>query len=255
MGIQRDKIVKFCEEYLKVKDFEDKCHNGLQVEGKSEIKKIVTGVSLSQKLIEQAIAKKADMLIVHHGLFSGAWGSELQITGLYKNRLKLLLENEINLMGFHLPLDAHPEIGNNISLCKLLNLQDIKVLNTPDYGDIGYLGELKPEMELADFVDLVNEKLGVKAYSLAAGPQKVKKVGIISGGASPDYKAAVVAGCDTFLSGDIRESVVRAVEETGINFINAGHYNTEKLGVKNLGELLAEKFDLEVEFVDIPNEI
>lgn len=250
MAVNRDKIVKFCEDYLKVKDFEDKCHNGLQVEGKKEINKIITGVSLSQKLIEAAIDKKADMIIVHHGIFAGDWGEKLQITGFYKERLKLLLENEINLMGFHLPLDAHPEIGNNISICKLLGITK----NTEPF-DIGFIGELKTEMSFTDFVDLVNNKLKVNSYMIAAGPVKIKRVGLISGSASPDFKFFAEAGCDTFLSGDLRESVVRAVEETGINFINAGHYNTEKLGVQNLGELLAEKFDLDVEFVDVPCEI
>nr|MBD3359292.1 Nif3-like dinuclear metal center hexameric protein [Candidatus Buchananbacteria bacterium] len=250
MTVERNKIVKFCEEYLRVNEFEDKCHNGLQVEGKLEINKIITGVSLSQKLIKQAIAKKADMLIVHHGLFSGTWGSSLQITGLYKNRLKLLLENELNLMGFHLPLDAHPEIGNNISLCKILG-----ITQKTEPLDIGFIGELKTEMNLTDFVKLVNEKLQTDSYSIAAGPDKVKKIGVISGGASPDFKAFAQAGCDTFLTGDVRESVVRAVEEIGINFINAGHYNTEKLGVQNLGKVLADKFGVDVEFVDVPCEI
>ncbi len=252
--MDRDKIVKFCEEYLKVKDFEDHCHNGLQVEGVKEIKKIITGVSLSQKIIEAAIAKKAQMIIVHHGLFRSIFESK-QITGIFRNRLKLLLSNDLNLMGFHLPLDAHPEIGNNISLCRLLGLVNMKVLNTPDYGDIGYTGELDQPINFSDFVSLVNKKLNINSYNLAAGPNKVKKVGIISGGASPDYKAAVAVGCDTYICGDIREEIVRQVEEIKINFINAGHYNTEKLGVQNLGELVAKEFDIDVEFVDVPNNI
>jgi dinuclear metal center YbgI/SA1388 family protein len=250
MAVERNKIVKFCEEYLRVNEFEDKCHNGLQIEGKSDINKIVTGVSLSQKLIKQAIAKKADMLIVHHGFFSGTWGSSLQITGLYKNRLKLLLTNELNLMGFHLPLDAHPEIGNNISLCKVLG-----ITQKTEPLDIGFMGELKTEISFADFVKLVNERLQTDSYFIAAGPNKVKKIGVNCGGSSSVFNYFAIAGCDTFLTGDIRESVVRAVEETGINFINAGHYNTEKLGVQNLGKVLADKFGVEVEFVDVPCEI
>jgi len=250
MPIARDKIVRFCEEYLKTKDFDDKCHNGLQIEGKDEINKIVIGVSLSQKLIQAAIDKKAEMIIVHHGIFAGDWGEKLQITGIYKDRIKLILNNDINLLGFHLPLDAHPEIGNNISLCNLLG-----VTKNVEPFDVGFIGEVKDEVDFKNFVDLVNEKLEVKSYSIAAGPDKVKKVGIISGGASPDFKYFAQQGCDTFLSGDIRESVVSAVEETGINFINAGHYNTEKLGIQNLGKVIAKEFDLEVEFVDVPCKI
>jgi dinuclear metal center YbgI/SA1388 family protein len=250
MSIERNKIVKFCEDFLKVKDFEDKCHNGLQVEGKNKISKIVTGVSLSQKLIKSAIKKKADMIIVHHGIFAGDWGEKLQIAGFYKERIKLILNNNINLLGFHLPLDAHPEIGNNISLCNLLG-----VTKSVKPFDVGFIGEVANEISFSDFVKLVNEKLEVKSYSLAAGSDKVNKVGIISGGASPDFKHFAQAGCDTFLSGDVRESVVSAVEETGINFINAGHYNTEKLGIQNLGNVIAKEFNIEVEFVDVPCEI
>lgn len=234
---------------MKVKDVEDHCHNGLQVEGAKEVKKIVTGVSLSKKLIEAAIEKKAQMIMVHHGLFRSLFELR-QIKGIFRNRLKLLLANDINLVGFHLPLDAHPEIGNNISLCKLLG-----VLKNTEPFDVGFIGELAEEMNFADFVNLVNEKLNVKAYSLPAGPVNSKKIAIISGGASPDYKEAAELGADTYICGDVREEIPRGVEEIGINFINAGHYNTEKLGVKNLGELIAKEFDLEVEFVDIANEI
>jgi len=248
--MERNKIVKFCEEYLKVKDFTDFCNNGLQVEGTPEVKKIITGVTLSQKLIEQAIAKKAQMIIVHHGIFVKYLGEQPKITGVWKTRLKLLLANEINLLGFHLPLDAQPEIGNNINICKLLGI----IINTEPF-EVGFIGELKKEMDFNDFVKLVNEKLATKSYAINAGPKLVKKIGVISGGSSPDVHEIAAQGADTFLAGDIREQIVRVVEELNINFINAGHYNTETFGIKNLGDLLAKKFDLDVEFVDVPCEI
>lgn len=249
MKVERNKIVKFCEEYLKVKDFEDYCVNGLQVEGKSEVKKIVTGVSISQKLIEQAISKKADMIMVHHGIFINPISSPPRIKGFIKDRLKMLLENDLNLLGFHLPLDAHPEIGNNFSLCKLLGIKNAK----PFY--VGCIGETDGKINIDDFIKKVENKLDTKTYAIKAGRKLVEKVGIISGGASPDFKNAKEEGADTYICGDVREEVVRAVEESEINFINAGHYNTEKLGIKNLGELIAKEFDIDVEFVDIPCDV
>ena len=245
----RDQIIKYCENYLKVKDFQDYSFNGLQVEGKNEVKYIITGVSLSEKLIKEAIKRKADMIIVHHGIFGDSIGSQPVIKGYIKNRIKLLLNNDINLAGYHLPLDAHPLIGNNISLCRLLGVKN------PKPFDVGFIGELDKVIDFKEFKKTVKRKLNVESYSIPAGPNKVKKVAIISGGSSPDFIQAFEFGADVYLCGDVREHVIRAVEETGINFINAGHYNTEKLGIQNLGELIAKKFKVKVEFVDIPCEI
>lgn len=242
-------ITKFCEEYLKVEDYKDYCHNGMQVEGAAEVNKIITGVSFSQKLIEAAIERKAQMIIVHHGMFSGQFGELPVIKGAIKNRLKILLNNEINLLGFHLPLDAHIEIGNNASLARLLGVENLKPV------DVGFVGDLNAEMSIEDFVKAVENKLNAKTINVLAGTKLVKKIGIISGGASNSYHDMLENGADTFLCGDLRENVVREAEEVGINIINAGHYNTEKLGVQNLGNLIAEKFGIEVEFVDVPNSI
>ncbi len=250
MTASRKELVKFCEDYLRVKDFEDHCVNGLQVEGAEQVRKIITGVSLSRKLIEAAVRRDAQMLMVHHGLFESQVKKPPRLTGYLKDRMKLLMAHDLNLCGFHLPLDAHPEIGNNISLCRWLGVgKDRKKY------DIGFIGELKRPMLFNDFVGLVNRKLGVKAYALNSGPAKVKKVGIVSGGASSWFPGAVAAGADTYLCGEIQEPVVRMAEELKANYISAGHYNTEKLGIRNLGELVARKFKVEVEFVDIPCEI
>lgn len=245
----RKKIVKFCEDYLKVSDFKDYCVNGLQVEGKEEVKKIVAGVSFSKKLIKAAIEKNADMILVHHGLFVNPIGSPPSIKGVTRNRLKLLLQNDISLIGFHLPLDAHPIVGNNIGLAKILGLKKTK----PFY--VGYCGELEKAIDFEKFVALLEKKLDTKTIVKAEGKKKVKKIGIVSGGASPSYEEAKELGMDVFICGDIREEVVRGIEEAEINFINAGHYNTEKLGVQNLGKLISKKFGIKVEFVDIPCDV
>lgn len=255
MIVETKKIVKFCEDYLKVKDFKDYCVNGLQIEGTPKVGRIIIGVSLSKKLIEIAIKKRAKMIIVHHGIFLSDIPSPMQLKGVIRDRIKLLLENNINLLGFHLPLDSHPIIGNNISLLKLLGLKKVDAINTPDYGEIGFIGEALERLNFKEFTELVKNKLDTEPYLIAAGPKIIKKVGIISGGASPDFESAKELGADTYLCGDVKESVVRAVEEAKINFINAGHYNTEKLGIQNLGDLISKKFNIKVEFIDIKCDI
>jgi dinuclear metal center YbgI/SA1388 family protein len=253
--VNKNKIVKFCEDYLKVDDFKDYCHNGLQVEGKEDVAKIITGVSISEKLIETAIEKKADMIIVHHGLFTFGFSPVPRITGNLRKRLRLLLENDINFCGFHLPLDAHPEIGNNISLARLFNLTNIKPLMSRAYGSIGFIGDINVAINNSEFLQGVEKLLDTKTQAVMAHEGKVKRVGIVSGGAENDCWAAYEDGADTYICGSIAEHLVRSVEEEKKNFINAGHYNTEKLGVKNLGELIAKEFDVEVEFVDVPCDI
>ncbi|MDF1498375.1 MAG: Nif3-like dinuclear metal center hexameric protein [Patescibacteria group bacterium] len=249
MSVKRTKIIEYLNNYLRIDDLEDGCVNGLQIEGKEKISKIVTGVSLSQRLISEAISKKAEMLIVHHGFFVNAVPSPLQINGFWKNRIKMILENDLNLAGYHLPLDAHPLIGNNISLAKLFGAKNCQPF------DVGFVGELDKEMDFKKFVVLVEKELGVKSFVLPYGKKKIKKVAVISGGASPYYIQAIEMGADVFVTGDMRENVVREVEESGINVINAGHYNTEKLGIQNLGKLLEKKFKVKVEFVDVSCEV
>jgi dinuclear metal center YbgI/SA1388 family protein len=249
MKVDRDKIIKFCEEYLKVKDFQDQCVNGLQVEGEKNISKIVTGVTLSQKFIKEAIKRKPQMIMVHHGIFAMQIGNPPKIKNFIKDRIKLLLENDLNLAGFHLSLDAHPIIGNNISLCKVLGIVKTKPL------DDGFVGELKKPVLSSEFVKLIDKKLSTKSQALLAGPKFVKKVGVLSGGASRYLQQFSEEGIDTYITGDIAEPTVSAAEELKINFINAGHYNTEKMGIQNLGNLIAKKFRVEVEFVDTPCEV
>jgi len=249
MNVNRNKIVKYCEEYLKVKDFKDFCHNGLQVEGSEKVNKILTGVSLSQKLIEVAVGEKAEMIIVHHGIFSNQLPELPVFRGYFKKRLKLLLENNINLCGFHLPLDAHSVIGNNASLAKIYKLKKIKPI------DVGFVGEYEKARDFKEIVAITKDKVHTKPDVISAGPKMVKRVGIISGAASSEFEEVKNMGVDTYITGDIRENVVRSIEELGMNFINAGHYNTEIFGVKNLGELLEKKFGVSVRFVDIPCDI
>jgi len=249
MSAKRDEIIEYINEYLKVKDFQDYCYNGLQVEGRDNISKIVTGVTLSTALIGEAVKRRADMLIVHHGIFLRDVPSPFQLRGLYRQRVKEILINDLNLAGYHEPLDANPEIGNNISLCRLFGLKNCKPF------DVGFIGETDGRVDVLQFKKIIDEKLGVKSFLLPSGKKEIKYVGIISGGSSPHFEQAFENGADLFIGGDVREEVVRKLEEVGLNYINAGHYNTEKLGIQNLGKLIEKRFKIKTEFVDIPCDI
>ncbi len=245
----REKIVSYLNDLLNISEFEDYCVNGMQVEGEKNVKKIVLGVSVSQRLFQQAIKKKADMIIVHHGIFWKSDPHPFSLTGIFRERLALLIKNNINLLAYHLPLDAHPEFGNNAQIMNLLNIESIKPV------DVGLLGQLKSKIEWEAFVDLVNEKVETKAQIFKYGPEYVLRVLVLSGGSSGFYKLAKENNADTFIGGEIKENIVRELEEVGINYINAGHYNTERFGVRALAKIVADKFTIDCKFVDVPNPV
>jgi len=245
----RNDILSYLNELLNVPDFDDYCINGLQVEGKAEISKIVGGVSVSARLFREAIERRADMIIVHHGLF---WKNDpvpFSLTGIAYNRISLLIKNDINLAGYHLPLDAHPDLGNNAQLIKMLDLTLLHPV------DVGFLAQLKKPLSFTEFVEMVNQRLERDNLTFPFGKKNVSKVLIISGGAASDYPLALEYGADTFLTGEIKESLVRPMEEVALNLIIAGHYQTEKFGVQALGHHLQDRFDISFEFIDIPNPI
>ena len=246
---KRDDIVNFCKKYLDVASFNDEYINGLQIEGQEKVSKIILGVSWSQKLIDYAISKKAEMILVHHGFSLKSIGNPPIIDSYIKTRLSSMLLNNISLVGFHLPLDAHPKIGNNASLCKLLGVKNIKKY------DVGFIGDLEKACPLNDFVNTVNKKLNTKSVVTNNDNRKVKKIAIVSGSAAIYYQDAKRLGADVFITGELKERVVRASEEINISVIGAGHYNTEKLGVQNLGKLIEKEFGIKTEFVDIPCEV
>jgi len=248
MQPNRNEIIGFCKEYLHVDKFKDKCENGLQVEGTDKVNKIITGVSLSLQLIEAAVERRAELILVHHGLFADKTSDVPTVKGVLRKRLKMLLNYDINVAGFHLPLDAHPVIGNNASIAKILGLKKIEPF------DIGFVGNLAKEEKIQAFVKSVNRKFGKDSYVIT-GSKKARRVAIVSGGSSGYYEKALETGADTFICGEMFEFVVRAAEESGINLIAAGHYNTEKLGIINLGKLVEKKFKIKAEFVDVPCEI
>ncbi len=229
----------------------DSSNNGLQVEGNEKVNKIVFSVDASLKLAEKAAEVNADMIFVHHGL---SWGNGFKcITGTDAKRLSALLKNGISLYAAHLPLDGHPEIGHNAILAKKLKLQNCRMFAKLANTDIGCMGELPKSMGVANFADYMEEKLNLKAEIFGNKKGKIKKIGVISGGAGSDgVEAAAVEGLDCLVTGEIGHGSWHIINETGIAVLAGGHYNTEKPGVIAVMDELESMFDVECEFIDIP---
>ena len=249
---EREKIVQFLNEYLEINLFNDRAMNGLQVEGKDEVNSIVVGVSASTQLFTKAVEQNADMVIVHHGLF---WGETFPIKGFVRERLWVLLKNKINLLAYHLPLDTHPIVGNNAQLIKLLDVKSAAPFGKYKGNTIGYKAELKNTVKIEDIIDILKTKLGSSCISYPFGKEQISKVGFVSGGAPDMIYQAIDDKIDLFITGEASEWMQEVAREAKINFIAAGHYNTETLGVKALAEVLKEQFNVKIQFIDVPNSI
>lgn len=245
---KRDAIVAFASELLQVDRFRDYGPVGLQVEGASEVEKIVCGVSASRELFEIASEHGAQMVLVHHGLF---WTSEeLVIDRRQKGRLKALFDADLSLVAYHLALDAHPEIGNAVLLARELGIEPERV-----FDEFGYGGRLTEPLSGEEFAARVEEKLGRKPLAFLYGPEPVQTVAIVTGGGGPSLLAAAREGYDLFLTGEPKEPSLHAARELGIHFLAAGHYATERLGIQALTARIGEHFDLDWEFVELPNPV
>jgi dinuclear metal center YbgI/SA1388 family protein len=251
--VSRDTLLTYLHDHLKVAAFRDYGPQGLQVEGKAEVRRVVTGVSGSVALFEAAAAAGADVVLVHHGIF---WDRDSRVVkGGLKRRLQLLLEHGITLGAYHLCLDAHPELGNNILAARGLALENIQPWNEDNGQGLGFRGEWasgnSPEAALA----AINSLYGSDSLGFLYGPNPVRTVGIISGGAQGRLLAAAELGLDLFVTGEASEFCMNQALEAGIHFVAAGHYNTERLGIRALGEHVAEKFGIAHEFIDLPNPV
>ena len=250
--MQRNKIAEYLSKYLDVEKFDDYCPNGLQVEGKSSIKKIITAVSASIELFKKAVNEKADAILVHHGII---WNYERPVyKGSYRERVKLLLDHNISLFAYHLPLDAHPVVGNNAQLAKLLGLKSRQPFGDHKGQIIGYKGRIdktSKEKFFKKVENLVNRQILVFPY----GPKSITNVGIVSGGAQKEFSQAISENLDAYITGEVSEHIKYLSQEEKVHFISAGHYATENFGVKALGNHLKSKFKINVEFIDIPNPV
>ena len=249
--MQLNELNHYLTQLLQPERFSDYCPNGLQVEGRHEVKKIVTGVTASLALLQRAQAANADVILVHHGYF---WKSESQsVTGIKMRRLKFILENDLNLFAYHLPLDAHPEIGNNVMLGKVLDLEISGWLDS-EKNMIAW-AELKQAKSLQAIANELSVKLNREVQLIGDENKPVRTIAWCTGAAQGYIDQAIAANIDVFVSGEISEQTVHQVRESNTAYIAAGHHATERYGIKALGEHLAGKFDLQQEFIDINNPV
>jgi dinuclear metal center YbgI/SA1388 family protein len=241
-------ITGFLDELLSPAEFEDLGPNGLQVPGATAVERVVTGVSAQRALFERAVDERAQLVLVHHGLF---WNFHpVGLTPRLAERLRPLFKHDIALAAYHLPLDAHPEVGNNALLAGALGAS----AHVP-FADVGRGAEFATPVPATELFARVAAATGREPLVFDAGPPEVRRIAIVSGGAASRLDAAIVEGYDAFLTGEPRENVMADAREAGIHFIAAGHYATETFGVRRLGELLAERFGIEHVWVDIPNPV
>jgi dinuclear metal center YbgI/SA1388 family protein len=250
----RDELISFCDELLEVGRFDDYGPNGLQVPGATEVTKLVSGVTANRRFLELAAASGAEMVLVHHGLFFGDGPRALSES--MAGRLRVVLGAQISVAAYHLPLDAHPEIGNNALLCAELGMDPdqrrfAEVKGTP----IGIIGRDAVGIDAAELVRRVATLLEREPLVFDFGPQTVRSVGIVSGAGAGTIAEAAALGLDALITGEPAEHAMGEAEEAGLHFIAAGHYATERLGIRRLGELLADRFDVDHEFVDVPNPV
>lgn len=252
-GVTTAELVRYCDGLLQSDRFRDYCPNGLQVEGRDRVARILTGVTACQALLDEALAWQADLVLVHHGYF---WkGEPAAVTGIKRRRLKTLLENDLNLLAYHLPLDAHPELGNNARLAKLLGIEVQGGLEPENPLSIGNIGVLSQSQSLARLSATIEKVLGRAPQTISAGERPIRRVAFCTGAADRMIEQAHALGADAFISGEISEPVVHFAREAGIHYIGAGHHATERYGVQALGEHLARRFGLEHRFVDIDNPV
>jgi dinuclear metal center YbgI/SA1388 family protein len=250
--IARDELAKYLASTLDITRFRDYCPNGLQVEGRSHIETIVTGVTASLALLEAAIEKGADAILVHHGYF---WrGEDMRVIGQKHRRLKLLLEHDVSLFAYHLPLDMHAEFGNNVQLARLLGLRPDSHFGEDNLGWLGVTDDAAID-SVGALMQRIEQRLGRAPLLIGNPAQKIGNIGWCTGAAQGLLTDAIAAGADAYLSGEISEPTVHLARETGVAYLACGHHATERYGVKALGEHIAETFGIAHHFIDIDNPV
>ena len=246
-------IIQWCDQTLKSTEFKDYAPNGLQIEGKTEVRKILAAVTASQDAIDAAIRENADLLLVHHGYF---WkGEAYPITGMRGKRIKSLIQHDISLLAYHLPLDSHPSLGNNAAIADLLKLERIEALDPSERHPIGNIGYLNQPMPVEVFKKFVSEKLKFDAIHLPADKTMIEKVGFCTGGAQDFIVKAAEQSCDAYISGEVSERTFYEAKELGVHYFACGHHATERYGVQRLGQAISEQFDIEYVYFELNNPI
>lgn len=252
MTITRQDLLQAFDTLLQPERFKDYGPNGLQVEGRAQIRKIVSGVTASRALIEAAIAAQADAIFVHHGLFWRGWDGRNNgpIVGWMKQRLALLLAHDINLFAYHLPLDAHPELGNNAQLGQRLGLRADARFGEQE---LGFIGTTAQPLTPAALAALLQYRLGRAPVVVEGDGRPIRRVAWCTGGAQGHFEAAIAAGADAYITGEISEPQTHYARETGVAFFACGHHASERFGAGAVGAHLAQRFGIEHEFIEIDN--
>lgn len=248
--MRRDELGSYLDRLLETERYRDYCPNGLQVEGRAEIRRVVCGVTASQALLDEAVLRGADALLVHHGWF---WrGEDGRVTGIRKLRLATLLGSDINLLAYHLPLDGHPELGNNAQLAHRLGW---RVDGRFADQDLGFLGRSPVAATAGDVARSLEVELGRSALLIGPADRPVTRLAWCTGAAQSWFEQAIAAGADCYVTGEISEQTVHLARESGIPFIAAGHHATERYGVMALGQHLRDALGLDCQFVEIENPV
>lgn len=231
----------------------DFCPNGVQVEGKATVSKVVCGVTACMELFQAAADKGADLVVVHHGLFWKGW--EPRIQGVMGARIRFLLEHGISLIGYHLPLDRHPKHGNNAQLAERLGVDEWEGIAPYAGRPVGLVGDLGQPLTAADFEKRLEEVFEDVPLRFAFGPEVIQRVGVLTGKGDHDFQAAIDAGADAYVTGEAGVSTRELAREAGVHFFAPGHHATERFGVMALGRLLHQTYGLEWEYVDVENPV
>ncbi|NJE62520.1 Nif3-like dinuclear metal center hexameric protein [Thermococcus sp. 21S7] len=247
--MNRNELVAFLDEYLNVQAYPDKSSNGLQVEGKAEVERVAFAVDTTLRTIERAAKARADMLIVHHGMI---WGGLGYITGIHYRRLKALMESGINLYAAHLPLDAHPEVGNNVELLRLLGIEPRGPFGEYRGLSVGFYGEFAEPQPIEKVAQVIAEKLGTTVKTYEFGAREIKTVGAVSGAGAFALEEAHRKGIDLLVTGEFTHADYLTAIDLPQSVLVAGHYKTETLGVRALMTVVKEKFGVDVFFIDEP---
>lgn len=249
--MQRAALLAQLNDWLQPDKVQDYCPNGLQVQGRDEIERIVTGVTASQALLDAAVDAKADAVIVHHGYF---WKGEADaVVGMKYRRLRTLFAHDMNLIAYHLPLDIHPEFGNNRRLLELLNCVDIQSDERVAPAGILQLGNLPEAISGYDLADRIEYTLARTMLACELSETPIRRVAVCTGGGQGFIEQAIAAGADAFITGEVSEQTIHIARECGIQFFAAGHHATERYGVQALGDRIATHLNLDVQFIDIDN--
>lgn len=249
-----DHLVAELDKLLEADGVRDYCPNGLQIEGRSEVRRLITAVSSSRALFTRAVDRDADAVLVHHGLLWNA-SEPPRLVGSFKERVKILLDAGISLIAYHLPLDRHLEFGNAAEMAKTLGLSALEPFAEHNGQSVGVCGIFRQPLDAEDLFERIAEVCNQEPQVFEGNRSRISSVGIVTGAAEREYHQAVAAGLDCYITGEATEWVMHQAAEDGVHYVAAGHYATERFGVRALGRWLQQEHGLEVEFIDIPNPV